>query len=120
VGWFTPRRVRKELLCPGCSDIVATAVHTRWPGNLVLTSPEGYRLQPSSAAVQIRQTQQQLRDAAPGDLHHAEDRLDFLHRHREELIYDLRCRRGHSVLRTAPQIVRAMHRTPGAWVSLTS
>ena len=35
-----------------------------------------------------------------------------------ELAYDLRCRNGHRVLRTVPQIVRAMRGSPGAWVSL--
>jgi hypothetical protein len=33
-------------------------------------------------------------------------------------IYDLRCRRGHSTLRTTPQIARAGTQASGDWVSL--
>jgi hypothetical protein len=111
------RRITKQLTCPACGDIVATAVHTRWPGNLVLTSTDGARLQPESVALQIRMAQQE--QAAGGAVGvDARDRLEFLRRHVDELVYALRCRRGHATLRTAPQIVRAMRRTAGAWVPL--
>ncbi len=101
---MSPRKLGKQLLCPGCGDVLATAVHTRWPGNLELTAPDGTRLQPESAAVQLRRAEPQ--------------RVEFLRRQLDELVYDLRCRRGHSTLRTMPQIVRAMRSTPGAWVPL--
>lgn len=116
-----PRRhVEKDLLCPACGDIVAAAVYTRWPGNLVLTSPDGYRIQPESAAVQIRLAQQDQATGEPAARLAAPDRLDFIRRNMGELIYDLRCHRGHSTLRTTPQIARAMQKTPGAWVTLGS
>jgi hypothetical protein len=116
-----PRRhVQKELLCPACGDVLAAAVYTRWPGNLVLTSPGGYRIQPESVAVQIRLAQQDQAANGPATRLAARDRLDFLRRHGSELVYDLRCGRGHSTLRTAPQIVRAMRNTAGAWATLGS
>ena len=33
-----PLSVTKQLLCPSCGAVVATAVHRRWPGSVVLTS----------------------------------------------------------------------------------
>ncbi len=48
----------------------------------------------------------------------AEERIAFLRRHLEELVCELHCRRGHTVLRTVPQIARAMRSARRAWVSL--
>jgi RNA polymerase subunit RPABC4/transcription elongation factor Spt4 len=113
------RQISKQLTCPACGDIIAAAVYTRWLGNLVLTSTEGSRIQPEGGAVQVRRAQHDLSAGSPADRAAVQDRLDFLNDHLSELIYDLRCRRGHSTLRTAPQIVRAMRRTPGDWVATT-
>jgi hypothetical protein len=66
----------------------------------------------------MRLAEQDLAAAAAEDADQAQARLDFLNDHIGELIYDLRCRRGHSTLRTGPQIIRAMRRTAGRWVSL--
>ena len=116
-----PRRhVQKELRCPVCGDLLAAAVYTRWPGNLVLTSPDGYRVQPEGVAVQIRLGQQDQTADAPATRLRAPDRLDFLRRHVDELVYDLLCGRGHSTLRAGPQIVREMRDGAGTWVTLGS
>lgn len=48
------RRITKQLTCPGCGVIVATAVYQRWPGDLVLTSLEGHRLHPMGGGLQVR------------------------------------------------------------------
>ena len=113
------RRITKLLTCPGCGVIVATAVYQRWPGDLVLTSLEGHRLHPMGGALQVRIAEQEAVEASSStDREQARARLDFLERHLGELIYDLRCRNGHRIVRTMPQIVDAMRRTAGDWVSL--
>ncbi len=108
--------VRKQLTCPRCDDVVADATYRPWTGRLTIVSTEGYAVTPSSWAMQVRLVEQEL--AAADNLPQAQARLDYLNSHIGELIYDIRCRRGHSTLRTAPQVIRALRRTPGRWVSL--
>lgn len=110
--------MRKQLTCPGCGDVVADAVYRLWPGNLIITSTEGYQIQPLRGAIELRLAQQGIASASGKDRAEARARLDFVTRNISELIYDFPCRRGHSTLRTAPQITQAMQQTPGAWVSL--
>jgi len=112
VGW----RLVKQLTCPMCGDIVARAVYRRLPPNLQVERPDGTPVQPSSGAVLLRVMDQRVADAAPADRRDAENGLDFVRRHLGELMYDLRCPRGHVTLATMPGIVRAMRRTPGRWV----
>ncbi|MDX6325695.1 MAG: hypothetical protein QOK15_2049, partial [Nocardioidaceae bacterium] len=88
-----------------------------WSGDLRLTSPERTPLQPIAAAVQMRLAESRLAAASSaGDRATAQARVDFVRRNISELIFDLRCRNGHSTLRTMPQIARALRRTPGQWV----
>src|SRR5262245_58311978 len=70
--------VEKDPFCPACGDIIAAAVYTGWPGNLVLAAPDGHRIQPESAAVQILQAQQDQTSSAPAARLAAPDHLDFL------------------------------------------
>ena len=113
------RPIRKELTCPACGLIVATAVYRRWPGTLTLTSFDGRPQAPMGSGLQRRLAEQELGSASPGaQRSEAEARLAFLDRNLGELTFDLSCRTGHRTLRTMPQIVRAVRRTPGAWVSL--
>lgn len=111
------RRLVKQLTCPDCGDIVADAEYRAFPSTLRLRGTDGALLQPTGGAVLVRLAQRQLAD--PGDPGHAqaEARLAFLRENLGELMYDLRCRRGHVTLATMPGIVRAMRRTPGRWVS---
>lgn len=111
------RRVSKQLICPHCGDVVADAVYQRWTGRLTITSIEGHQITPSGWAVALRLVQQDMTSASVEDLEDAQARLDFIRRNIGELIYDIRCRREHSTLRTGPQIARALRRTPGRWVS---
>ena len=60
------------------------------------------------AVMRLARRLRQVR-AEPG----GEDRADFVRRHLGELMYDLRCRNGHSTLRTMPQLVRALRRAGG-------
>lgn len=115
------RELHKTLTCPACATVIAEAAYRPFPGLLTLTSPDGTVLQPLSAAVQLRLAQDRL-DAATtaGETATAQARLDFVRRNIGELIFDLRCRNGHSTLRTMPQVARALRRTPGQWVSAGS
>jgi|1185.fasta_scaffold1152642_1 hypothetical protein len=103
-----PRTLRKQLTCPGCGVVIADATYTRWPGRLVLLSPEGVRLQPESVGLQLRRARDE----------HDTVRAEFLERHLEELVFDLRCRNGHRTLRTMPQLARAVRAAGGTWVDL--
>jgi hypothetical protein len=102
------RTIHKQLICPLCGVVLAEATYTRWPGRLVLESPEGARLQPESIGLQLRRARAE-QDA---------DRVAFLERHLEELVFDLRCRNGHRTLRTMPQLARAIRTAGGSWVEL--
>jgi hypothetical protein len=112
--------VSKQLTCPRCDDVVADAMYRPWAGRLTVSSTEGEPITPSRWAIQLRLAEQELAaaTAAAEGVVPAQARLDFLKDHIGELIYDIRCRRGHSTLRTGPQIIRALRRTPGRWVSL--
>lgn len=107
--------ISKKLTCPNCGVVIADATYRRWPGNLILVSPEGVRLQPESVAVQLRRAQVD-HGGSPGGTEGLDDaRIDFLRRHLDELVYDLRCRNGHSTVRTMPELViRGAH---GQWVA---
>jgi hypothetical protein len=111
-------RLVKQLTCPRCGDIVAQAAYRRFPPSLRIETPDGALLQPSSGAVLLRTAERRMAEAAPADRAEAENARDFVRRHLGELMYDLRCRRGHGTVQTMPAIVRAMHRTPGSWVPI--
>jgi hypothetical protein len=116
-------KLEKSLLCPACGVVMADALVPRWPGSLleslVVSTPEGHRLQPMGVGVQVRIAQREVADAASArQRDEAEARVKYLKRNVSELVYDLRCRHGHRLLRTVPQIVRAMRDSPGAWVRL--
>lgn len=111
------RRVSKQLTCSRCDDVVADVVYRPWAGSLTITSTEGYRIMPGGWAIQLRLAEQEVAAAAE-DRQEARARIDFLGRHFGELIYDIRCRRGHSTLRTEPQISRAVRHAKGRWVNL--
>ncbi len=112
------RRITKQLLCPVCGDVMATAVYTRFPWNsLVVTSMDGYRIMGIAAGRELRHSEERLEQATESERRGAEARLAFLREHPLETVYDLRCRSGHSTLRSMPQIVRTMVEFPGQWIS---
>jgi hypothetical protein len=115
------RPLIKKVLCPACGDVVAEAAYRRWPGNLLSTSSEGHRINPVGGAVLRRVAEREIATAADAltrDAAVAE--IEFIDRHSSELIYDLKCRRGHATLRTTPQILRAMTREPGEWITVAA
>jgi hypothetical protein len=44
------------------------------------------------------------------------DEAGYVRRNLCELIFDLRCPRGHRTLTTMPSLARALRTTPGRWV----
>lgn len=115
-----PRRLVKQLTCPQCGDVIGEAAYRAWPGRLVVTSVQGHGIQPMGAALQLRLAEQAVAAASgPQERTRHEDRAKFIAGNLTELIYDLVCPRGHSTLRTGPQLIRFMRRTPGRWVSLS-
>jgi hypothetical protein len=112
------RRLVKQLVCPVCGDVMAGAEYRPFPSTLRLSDNDGALLQPTSGSVLVRLARRQVAD--PGDPGHAdaEARLEYLRQNLGELMYDLRCPRGHVTLATVPRIVRAMRHTPGRWVVL--
>ena len=116
-------KLEKSLLCPACGVIMADAMVPRWPGSLleslIVTTPEGHRLEPMGVGVQVRIAQQEMAEAASArERDEAEAHVKYLKRNVSELVYDLRCRNDHRLRRTVPQIVRAMRGSSGAWVRL--
>lgn len=111
------RRLVKQLTCPQCGDVVADAEYRPFPSTLRLRNTDGTLLQPTGGAVLVRLAQRQLADPDDPGRADAQARLDFVRENLGELMYDLRCRRGHVTLATMPGIVRAMRHTPGRWVS---
>jgi hypothetical protein len=113
------RRITKKLTCPACGAIVADATYRRWPSDLVIVSVDGHLVQPTGVALQIRIAEQEIAAAAGSpEQDAAEARLAYLRRNASELVYDLRCRNGHRVLQTMPQIVHRVRSSPGSWVTL--
>lgn len=101
------REIEKQLTCPACGDIIADAVYRPLSKNLAVTALDGHTLQPTGGAVLLRQLEQ---------WDNARDRVRYVQRHLEELIFDLRCRRGHSTLAPLPRLAQAIRSTPGRWV----
>jgi len=109
--------VTKQLVCPSCGVLVATATHRRFPGRVVVTTPDGAPLPPESVGLQVSRARA-LAAADPRDPA-AADRLAFLERHLDEKVFDIPCPNGHSLLRTMPQLARAIRSSPGDRVDLS-
>jgi hypothetical protein len=117
-GVLRVKRVEKLLTCP-YGDAIGEAVYRPLAGLLLIVAPDGTELVPEQGGVHLNRAEQELA-AAPGSAERdaAQARLDFLRRQVGELIYDLPCLRGHRVLATAPQIIRAIRRAMGKWAQL--
>jgi hypothetical protein len=113
------RRVDKQLTCPRCGNVVADASYRPLSGTLTVTAVEGTVVLPAGAAVQLGIAERSLAGATTtADREEAQARLDFVRRNVGEVIYEMRCQRGHVTMRTAPQITRAVRRAGGRWAAL--
>ena len=119
-GKSMPRVITKQLVCPQCGVVIADATYKRWPGGLDLVTPDGFSLQPEGVGIQLRRARSERQSAvSPAGADQVQARIEFLERNAAELVYDLRCRNGHSTLRTMPQLVRAIRTARGRWVRPT-
>jgi hypothetical protein len=107
----------KQLICPECGQMMATAVW-RMFGGLKVTTPDGFLLSPVSDDLLLRTAEQRLASASAEDYPQAKRRLDAIVRNAGDRFYDIKCPRGHYTLKTAPEITRAIRRAPGDQVSL--
>lgn len=115
------RRLTKQLMCGTCGDIIGEAVYRPWLASLVITAAQGgYRIQPTGAALQERLAEQAAAAAPSGpERQEQQRRAEFIARHVSEVIYAFTCPRGHRILMTEPQVIAAMRRTRGSWVTLS-
>lgn len=90
--------------------VVASVSRRVWPPSLDLRSVEGYVLMPSRAGKLVREARE--RGDEPDD-------VQFLDENAYELAYELSCRCGWRAVRLVPQIVEAVRRARGGWVTLT-
>jgi hypothetical protein len=109
--------VTKHLVCPSCGVVLATATYRRFPGRLVVTLLDGAPLPPESVGLQLARAKS--RAAADPRDPAAADRLAFLQRHLDGMVFDIPCPNGHSLLRTMPQLARSIRTSPGDWVDLS-
>jgi hypothetical protein len=110
-------RVSKQLICPVCGQVMATAVWRTLRG-LQITMPDGWVLQPENDALLLQIAQQHLASAAPDDGPEAQRRLDLILRNAGDRFYDIKCPQGHYTLKTAPEITKAIRTTAGDQVTL--
>ena len=96
--------VSKQLICPGCGQVMAAAVF-RVFGGLRITMPDRVLLPP-------------VKSASAEGYPEAKRRLDFIVRNAGDRLYDIKCPAGHYTLKTSPEITRAIRRAAGDQVSL--
>jgi hypothetical protein len=111
MGWT----VRRQLLCPACGDIVGEAIHRWFPAMLTVRAPAGYEVMPRRSAA----VERDLREGVLAGVPDEQTLRDMLIRHHADLIYELRCPRGHVTYRAAPQVVDAVRAASGQWAHLS-
>jgi hypothetical protein len=109
--------VSKQLICPECGQMMATAAW-RVFGGLRITTPDGFLQSPVSNDLLLATAQQRLASAPPEDYPAAKRRVDAVARNIGDRFYDIKCPNGHYTLRTAPEITKAIRHAPGDQVSL--
>jgi hypothetical protein len=110
----------KQLTCAHCGEVFADAYYRPVTGTLVITSrADRQQLVPFTPGFELQLAQQKLTCGPDSERAAARRRAEFIGRHAGERMYDLLCAHQHSNLATAPQIARALRRSPGQWISLT-
>jgi hypothetical protein len=109
--------VSKQLICPVCGQVMATAVWRMLRG-LEITTPDGFVMSPISDDLLLRIAQQRLAAASVDDQPEAQRRLDAILRNAGDRFYDIKCPQGHYTLKTAPQITKAIRTAAGDHVTL--
>ena len=110
-------RISKQLICPVCGQVMATAVF-RIFGGLKITTPDGFVLSPVSDDLLLRIAQQRLASASADDHAEAQRRVNAILRDAGDRFYDIKCPQGHYTLKTAPKITKAIRAAAGDQVTL--
>jgi hypothetical protein len=113
------RRLTKRLLCPVCEVVVAEASYRGWPRQLRLTAPDGRGIVPARGVIAVEQAERDVRNASADEVEDARRRREAVSDNRWDVWFWLRCRNGHTAIRTAPDLLRAMREAGGAWVRLS-
>jgi hypothetical protein len=111
-------RVRKQLVCLPCGEVIGDVVFRPLAWTLRVTAADGRELFPQEGAVQMRLAEQVAAASSGGEEAEATARLKFIKRHVGELMYDLPCPRDHHTMATAPLITQAMRKSKGSSVRL--
>jgi hypothetical protein len=108
--------VARRLACPACGDLLGDAIYRRWPGSLTIRAEAGYSINPISAGIVRRMVEREAAEATSDAARQsAQARLEYVAGNITDPLYDLRCPRGHSTIRTTPAIIRAMTTAQGTW-----
>lgn len=110
-------RVSKQLICPVCGQVMATAVWRMLRG-LEIATPEGFVMSPLSDDLLQRIAQQRLASASADDRAEAQRQLDAIMRNAGDRFYDIKCPQGHYTLKTAPEITKAIRTAAGDQVTM--
>jgi hypothetical protein len=110
-------RISKQLICPVCEQMMATAVF-RIFGGLTITMPDGFVLSPVRDDLLLQIAQQRLASASADDHAEAQRRLNAILRDAGDRFYDIKCPQGHYTLKTAPKITKAIRAAAGDQVTL--
>jgi hypothetical protein len=87
-------RISKQLLCPVCGQVMATAVWRLFKG-LEITTSDGFLMSPLSDDLLLRIAQQRLASASVQDQPEAKRRLDLILRNAGDRFYDIKCPLAH-------------------------
>jgi hypothetical protein len=110
-------RVSKQIICPVCGQVMATAVWRTLRG-LEIATPDGFVMSPLSDDLLLRIAQQRLASASADDHAEAQRRLDAIVRNAGDRFSDIKCPQGHYTLKTAPEITKAIRHAEGDQVTL--
>jgi hypothetical protein len=110
-------RTSKQLICPVCGQVMATAVWRTFKGLEIITA-DGFPMSPLSDDLLLRIAQQRLASASAQDQPEAQRRLDMILRDVGDRFYDIKCPQGHYTLKTAPDITKAIRSATTGQVTL--
>lgn len=109
-------RVSKQLICPVCGQVMATAVWRML--RLEITTLDGFMMSPVSDDLLLTIAEQRLASASADDHAEAQRRLNVIMRKAGERFYDIKCPQGNYTLKTAPEITKAIRHAAGDQVTL--
>ena len=111
-------RLTKQLICPVCGQMMATAV-SRLLRGLEITTPDGFVVSPLRDDLLLQIAEQRVASASADDRAEARRRRDAIVRNAGDRFYDIKCPQGHYTLKTGPEITKAIRTAAGDQVVLS-